>query len=70
MERKGLEVKFHRQGLSGPIWGLFPDPDHIISQYPAETLEKAVEFFKSCDEELKEAGYKYLWLPDGTEIKL
>ena len=69
MEKK-LTIKLHRQGFKEPIWGLFPNEDTIIKQYPAPTIEKAVSFFLEVKDEFLEQGYTHFILPTGEEISL
>lgn len=45
-------LEFIREGICGPIWGLIDEKGLLVRQYPADSGEKALEFFMTQSESL------------------
>lgn len=67
-----IYIKFLREGLQFPIWGLMPSNDEVFAQYPAKTVGEALSFFsREYGHELRDLGYTRIVAEDsGTEIVL
>ena len=67
-----MEVKlvFLRKGLGGDIWGLVGPDGMVVRQYPARTIEDALEFFISQSDTLKSSdGVDSIYV-DGKVVTL